>query len=665
MLLLQLSVPMVANAQQTYTFKGIVYDELTMQPVWGHSVWLTDEDSVYYDLGFTDIFGTYTLSIETDSTPGPITVSTFDCMGELHEYTFQIPDTLNSIDFVLCFQNTSCEAFYTYEPVSPSDLFSIQFTDLSYAASEWLWDFGDGTADTTQHPLHNFNTSGTYFVCLQIIDSLGMCSDTYCMEVMVGDIECEANFIAHHDSLPSNTIQFVDMSLGSIDVWYWTFGDGEDSYEQSPMHEYDSVGTYEVCLQIFGSNGLCADSVCQTVVVSLDTSYCEAGFELVLDTLNLTPHTYRFINQSEGELLTYLWDFGDGEISTLEQPEHTYANGGDYTVCLVVNSIDGCTDSLCQSIETMDYYNFGGQVFMGDFPMNIEAGDSSNMASAYLYRKINNSWKFMEERVFWEYGYYTFLNKPVGEYLVRVDLHEGALNYEDYAPTYFTHATDWKQAAIFDLNDSLQFATNVQFRPLADQPSGMGSISGYISGDFSCFNDTSFILSGQLVELYNNNNKVVQFTYTDTEGDFSFSGLSMGNYSVKVEYTGLYSPYVNLALTDSEPGVSGLEMMVHCQHPTNIEDSQNNAEIEIVELYPVPASDRLHLNIVSPDNSSASISLWNLRGQMVWAGQLELYHGAQTLTVDTRVLHSGVYVLKMLSTEFELIQTKKIIINQP
>ncbi len=47
----------------------------------------------------------------------------------------------------------------------------------------------------------------------------------------------------------------------------------------------------------------------------------------------------------------YFWDFGDGQSSTIENPQHTYAFGGEYTACLTVSNSCGDSDTLCKTIE--------------------------------------------------------------------------------------------------------------------------------------------------------------------------------------------------------------------------------------------------------------------------------------------------------------------------
>lgn len=61
----------------------------------------------------------------------------------------------------------------------------LQFTDLSYYKPVyWLWDFGDGTIDSTRSPVHQFPGPGIYEVCLTVCNADGMC-DTECRDVEI------------------------------------------------------------------------------------------------------------------------------------------------------------------------------------------------------------------------------------------------------------------------------------------------------------------------------------------------------------------------------------------------------------------------------------------------------------------------------------------------
>lgn len=82
----------------------------------------------------------------------------------------------------------------------------------------------------------------------------------------VYDGECDAAFNAIPDSLSSfpYLYHFTDISTGTINNRSWDFGDGSASTEQNPSHQYESAGTYHVCLTISGTygTGTCSDQFC-------------------------------------------------------------------------------------------------------------------------------------------------------------------------------------------------------------------------------------------------------------------------------------------------------------------------------------------------------------------------------------------------------------------
>ncbi|MDF2453207.1 MAG: repeat-containing protein [Bacteroidota bacterium] len=84
-----------------------------------------------------------------------------------------------------------------------------------------------------------------------------------------------------------------------------------------------------------------------------DSVSCVANsqFSVVPDTTTLG--NYSAYNNSWGTgALTYVWDFGDGNTSTLQYPSHQYAVPGQYIVCLTASSNTGsmtCSDYYCDS----------------------------------------------------------------------------------------------------------------------------------------------------------------------------------------------------------------------------------------------------------------------------------------------------------------------------
>jgi PKD repeat protein len=73
-----------------------------------------------------------------------------------------------------------------------------------------------------------------------------------------------------------------------------------------------------------------------------------AGFTFT--TLGLTATFTDTSTDSDGTISAWSWDFGDGGTSTLQNPSHTYAAGGTYTVSLTVTDNEGATGTTSKSV---------------------------------------------------------------------------------------------------------------------------------------------------------------------------------------------------------------------------------------------------------------------------------------------------------------------------
>ena len=86
-----------------------------------------------------------------------------------------------------------------------------------------------------------------------------------------------------------------------------------------------------------------------------------ANFTIVADSAN--PYLFWTYNSSIGTNLTYSWNFGDGNTSTLQAPMHTYAAAGNYVVCLTVTSGVN-TSTICHSITVNSVPNICMAMFI-------------------------------------------------------------------------------------------------------------------------------------------------------------------------------------------------------------------------------------------------------------------------------------------------------------
>jgi PKD repeat protein len=160
-------------------------------------------------------------------------------------------------------------------------------------------------------------------------------------------------------------ITFTDFStpFGTITLWRWDFGDGSPySYEQNPVHIYNTPGIYTVTLYV--ESGSYNDTEIKTNYITIATALT-ADFEATPTTgdANLVV---QFTDLSEGEPIYWEWDFGDGYTSNEQNPIHVYTKAGIYTVSLLVK------DDTFTDIETKVNYITVNMV--ADFSASIVTG---------------------------------------------------------------------------------------------------------------------------------------------------------------------------------------------------------------------------------------------------------------------------------------------------
>ncbi|GIV34383.1 MAG: hypothetical protein KatS3mg031_1918 [Chitinophagales bacterium] len=216
---------------------------------------------------------------------------------------------------------------------------TVNLTDGSIDATAWQWQAGDMTS-FSQHPSFTFVDPGTYDVSLIITDIHG-CMDT----IIKTNYITATGPIAAFGSNPLTgcaplDVHFTDSSqasLSPITSWNWDFGDGTTSADQHPVHTYASAGYFTVTLTITDADG------CQHAMTK--SNYIKPTFphpDFSADTLSCTSRSVQFVNMSVGEGMSFLWDFGDNNISTATNPVHTYTQEGIYTVSLTVTDVNGC-----------------------------------------------------------------------------------------------------------------------------------------------------------------------------------------------------------------------------------------------------------------------------------------------------------------------------------
>jgi PKD repeat protein len=242
--------------------------------------------------------------------------------------------------------NTTCSTITVSNASTPVADFSstsnggtVMFTDNSTnSPTSWMWDFGDGNTSTQQNPTHTYAANGTYTVCLTASNSAG--SNTTCSKITISNA---SNPVADFSSTSNGgTVMFTDNSTNSPTSWLWDFGDGNTSTQQNPTHTYAATGTYTVCLTATNSAG--SNTTCSMVTVTI-TNIPGAAFSFTGETTG----TVDFTDNSTNLPTSWLWDFGDGNTNTMQNPQHIYASFGTYNVCLTATNSAG-SNTVCQDV---------------------------------------------------------------------------------------------------------------------------------------------------------------------------------------------------------------------------------------------------------------------------------------------------------------------------
>jgi PKD repeat protein len=146
---------------------------------------------------------------------------------------------------------------FTGTPTSGASPLTVAFTDTSTnSPTSWAWTFGDSQTSTVQNPSHTYTAAGTYTVSLTATNAGGSNNTVKDGYVTVLDQGPVADFTASNISGDSPLlVRFTDNSTGSPTSWNWSFGDGEYSTEQDPLHTFIVAGTYNVSLTVGDENG--------------------------------------------------------------------------------------------------------------------------------------------------------------------------------------------------------------------------------------------------------------------------------------------------------------------------------------------------------------------------------------------------------------------------
>lgn len=246
--------------------------------------------------------------------------------------------------------------------LAPTPLFSAQnaclgntiaFSDLSLANSgnitQWLWDFGDGSTDTTQNPTHLYLDTGYYEVNLTILTDSG-CEASFRDTVMVYPPPV-ANFTTSTSCQNLNTF-FTDNSSSpwdSVVNWSYNFGDGNSAATQHPQHIYSNAQNFSVQLFVTNSFGCSDSSLKQIRVKPSPTANFNYSAPCVQDTVSITQ------TASGAATSAFQYTLWNGFTFNGSTFSNVFNQTGNYQVQLLVTDTNTCFDTITKTIAIRNH----------------------------------------------------------------------------------------------------------------------------------------------------------------------------------------------------------------------------------------------------------------------------------------------------------------------
>ncbi len=251
----------------------------------------------------------------------------------------------------------------------------VQFNDTSSnSPTSWAWDFTNDTVveSTLQNPVYQYNTVGNYTVNFTATNGAGSDKEIIPNYIRVypsgwypGIVPITSASISLGSNYSYGNVQYNPLFLSSVSgstpyTYAWIFGDGGTSTAANPQHQYNTVGTYLV--QVNVSNPI---SFYKT---NLSTPLVIYGAGIPYANYYAQPTTgtpgalISFVDQSlKGNLtnLVYNWSFGDGIYTTTPYSaiqgnvQHVYTYSGVYDTNLSITNMNGTSYMFKQQYITI------------------------------------------------------------------------------------------------------------------------------------------------------------------------------------------------------------------------------------------------------------------------------------------------------------------------
>jgi PKD repeat protein len=267
---------------------------------------------------------------------------------------------------------------FEYSRTAFCDHTEVAFQSAVEEVVNWNWDFGDGEMATISYPVKSYSVPGIYQVSLESQDSMG-CHARSVHNIAIGNPYINLSLpkkICFDDSLTLNH------NIEGFTNYNWSFGDSARSSEKYPSYQFQDAGKYKVNLELTDQND------CKTIYSSMaeiEVVRPEALFKVKGNSTGCNSLEVQFVNLSKGAV-SYLWDFGDGRISSDENPNIEFGIGSHTVSLIAINGDCSATYALSNVIQVYELAA-GYSIEQDDIclPSTVEFKDASINATEWRW----------------------------------------------------------------------------------------------------------------------------------------------------------------------------------------------------------------------------------------------------------------------------------------